>query len=50
MSAKATLGEVGTIGSHAEAVEHELLKQLASMDSPEFAARLAGLRARISAE
>jgi enoyl-CoA hydratase len=48
-AAKATLAEVAGIEAHDAAVEHELAKQLASMDAPAFAERLAALQARISA-
>ena len=49
-AAKATLAEVAAIEAHDAAVEHELAKQLASMDAPAFAERLAALQARISAD
>lgn len=45
---KATLAEVAEISDRDEAVDHELAKQIASMDSPAFAERLAALRERIS--
>ena len=47
---KATLAEVAGIEAHGDAVEHELVKQMESMDAPAFAERLAALRARISAD
>jgi len=48
-AAKATLREVAALDDHDEAVEHELTKQLASMDQPAFAERLAALQQRITA-
>jgi enoyl-CoA hydratase len=36
------------LDDHAEAVETELAPQVASIDTPEFAARLAAMKARIS--
>ena len=45
---KATLAEVAGIDSHAAAVDHELAKQVRSMDDPAFAQRLDALRSRIS--
>ena len=47
---KSTLAEVAHIAEHDAAVDHELAKQVASMDSPAFAQRLAALRTRISAD
>ena len=46
-AAKATLSEMATIHSHDEAVDHELTKQVHSMDQPAFAERLAALRQKI---
>jgi enoyl-CoA hydratase len=45
---KATLAAVAGLGRHDEAVERELDVQLWSMDQPEFAERLAALRARVT--
>lgn len=45
---KATIRDMAAVGTHAEAVERELLDQLWSMDQPEFAQRLAALQQRIS--
>lgn len=47
-AAKATLREVASIDDHAAAVDHELAKQLDSMDHPAFAERLASLQRRIA--
>ncbi|MCP4435712.1 MAG: enoyl-CoA hydratase [Actinomycetia bacterium] len=47
---KATLCEVADIDRHTDAVDHELAKQVTSMDTPEFSQRLADLRARINAD
>lgn len=46
--AKATLAEVAAIEVHSDAVDLELERQLASMERPEFAARLAALRRSVS--
>lgn len=45
---KATLAEVAGIPTHDAAVDHELAKQVHSMDQPDFAERLAALKSRIS--
>lgn len=50
MTTKATLQEVAGIDLHADAVELELARQVASMDTPEFAERLSQLRSRINAD
>ncbi len=47
---KATLAEVAAIEDHGRAVDHELAKQVRSMDSPSFAERLAAMRAAISSD
>ena len=44
---KASLAEMAGIADHDTAVEHELVKQLHSMDQPAFAERLAALQVRI---
>ena len=46
--AKATLADVATIATHAEAVERELGDQVWSVTQPAFAERLAALQRRIS--
>lgn len=48
--AKATLAEVAVLEAHQDAVELELVRQLRSMESPEFAARLAALRRSVSSK
>ncbi|MFD5830603.1 enoyl-CoA hydratase [Lentzea sp. NPDC060358] len=45
---KATMRATGVMDDHAQAVEAELRPQVASIDTPEFAARLAAMKARIS--
>ncbi|MDX3657242.1 enoyl-CoA hydratase [Streptomyces sp. ID05-26A] len=45
---KATMRATDAMHDHAEAVETELRPQVASIDTPEFAARLAAMKARIS--
>lgn len=45
---KATMRATDEMHDHAEAVETELRPQVASIDTPEFAARLAAMKARIS--
>jgi enoyl-CoA hydratase len=45
---KATMRATDAMHDHAEAVEAELRPQVASIDTPEFAARLAAMKARIS--
>ncbi|HRW36259.1 MAG TPA: enoyl-CoA hydratase [Aquihabitans sp.] len=45
---KATIGDVATIATHAEAVERELGDQVWSVTQPAFAERLAALQRRIS--
>jgi enoyl-CoA hydratase len=45
---KASIGDMGSITSHAEAVERELGDQVWSIDQPAFAEKLAALRAKIS--
>jgi enoyl-CoA hydratase len=49
-SIKRTLKTTSAITEHADAVEIELIAQVASMDTPEFAQLLAQLRARISGQ
>lgn len=45
---KATMRLTDVLHDHADAVETELRPQVASIDTPEFAARLAAMKARIS--
>jgi enoyl-CoA hydratase len=45
---KATMRLTDALQDHSEAVETELWPQVASIDTPEFAARLAAMKARIS--
>ncbi|MET9626622.1 enoyl-CoA hydratase [Lentzea sp. NPDC006480] len=45
---KATMRATDAMHDHAEAVETELRPQVTSIDTPEFAARLAAMKARIS--
>ncbi|MFJ5992980.1 enoyl-CoA hydratase [Lentzea sp. NPDC092896] len=45
---KATMRLTDVLDDHAEAVETELTPQVTSIDTPEFAARLAAMKARIS--
>jgi enoyl-CoA hydratase len=45
---KATMRVTDVLDDHAEAVETELAPQVTSIDTPEFAARLAAMKARIS--
>ncbi len=45
---KATLAEMATVASHEEAVQRELDPQVWSSQQPEFAERIAALRARVS--
>ncbi|MET9228410.1 enoyl-CoA hydratase [Lentzea sp. NPDC003310] len=45
---KATMRATDAMHDHAEAVETELRPQVASIDTPEFAARLSAMKARIS--
>lgn len=45
---KATMRATDAMQDHGEAVETELRPQVASIDTPEFAARLAAMKARIS--
>ncbi|WP_330272264.1 enoyl-CoA hydratase [Lentzea sp. NBC_00516] len=45
---KATMRVTDVLDDHAEAVETELTPQVVSIDTPEFAARLAAMKARIS--
>ncbi|MGI9577050.1 MAG: enoyl-CoA hydratase [Microthrixaceae bacterium] len=47
---KMTLSEAGRMGHHSDAVALELARQVASMDTPEFAERLAAMRERIRAD
>ena len=47
---KATLADTADMSSHTDAVELELGRQVASMDTPEFAQRLAQMRSRINAD
>ncbi|QUQ70557.1 enoyl-CoA hydratase [Kutzneria sp. CA-103260] len=48
VATKRTMRATATTTAHADAVELEIVPQLASMDSPAFAERLAALRRRIS--
>ena len=48
VATKRTMRATATTAAHADAVELEIAPQLASMDSPAFAERLAALRRRIS--
>lgn len=48
LTTKRTMRATANLDPHAEAVELELVSQLASIDSPAFAARLAALRERIA--
>ena len=45
---KQTLRDVAALGAHDDAVQRELDVQLWSMDTPEFAERLAALRAKVT--
>jgi enoyl-CoA hydratase len=47
---KASMRATASMDDHADAVERELVPQVASMDSPEFAARLSALKDRISGQ
>ncbi|MDT7724328.1 MAG: enoyl-CoA hydratase [Actinomycetota bacterium] len=47
LATKLSMRRTRTLAEHADAVDVEIVPQLASLDSPEFAARLAGIRARI---
>ncbi|WP_054812026.1 enoyl-CoA hydratase [Nocardia arizonensis] len=48
ITTKATMRRTAVLDAHSEAVDTELVPQLASLDSPEFAARLAAKKAQIS--
>ncbi|WP_086826411.1 enoyl-CoA hydratase [Allokutzneria sp. NRRL B-24872] len=48
VTTKSSMRVTASLGAHADAVEHELVPQIASMDSPAFAERLAALKGRIS--
>ncbi|HCT81811.1 MAG TPA: enoyl-CoA hydratase, partial [Micromonosporaceae bacterium] len=48
LSTKRTLRSTATVNNHSDAVEIELVAQLASMDSPAFAELLAAMRTRIA--
>ncbi|MGH3860361.1 enoyl-CoA hydratase-related protein, partial [Actinokineospora sp.] len=48
LSIKRTMRATASMDAHADAVEAELLTQVASMDTPEFAQLLAKMRAKIS--
>ncbi|MVU82831.1 enoyl-CoA hydratase [Nocardia sp. ET3-3] len=48
ITTKRTMRATRSIAAHAEAVSTEVVPQLASLESPEFAARLAAIQARIS--
>jgi enoyl-CoA hydratase len=48
LATKRTLRATATYDQHDDAVETELVAQLASMDTPAFAELLAAMRARIS--
>ncbi|RKT57836.1 enoyl-CoA hydratase [Saccharothrix australiensis] len=47
-SVKATMRATAALDAHADAVDAEIGPQLVSVDTPEFAARLAAVKARIS--
>ena len=47
---KASIGDMGSITSHAEAVERELGDQVWSIGQPAFAEKLAALQAKISGD
>jgi enoyl-CoA hydratase len=47
LATKLSMRRTRALTGHAEAVDVEIVPQLASLDSPEFAARLANIRARI---
>jgi enoyl-CoA hydratase len=49
ITTKRTMRHTRTLDAHAEAVDAEIVPQVASLDSEEFAARLAAMKARISA-
>ncbi|MCP3798943.1 enoyl-CoA hydratase [Allokutzneria sp. A3M-2-11 16] len=48
VATKSSMRVTASLGVHADAVETELVPQIASMDSPAFAERLAALKGRIS--
>lgn len=48
IATKATMRATQAIAEHADAVDAEIVPQLASIDSPEFAARLSAMKAGIS--
>ncbi|MEV0296344.1 enoyl-CoA hydratase [Nocardia sp. NPDC050710] len=48
LTTKRTMRHTWTLDAHADAVDAEITPQLASLDSEEFAARLAAMRAKIS--
>ncbi|WP_040813111.1 enoyl-CoA hydratase [Nocardia concava] len=48
ITTKRTMRATRTLPAHAEAVSTEVVPQLASLESPEFAARLAAMQARIT--
>ncbi len=48
ITAKRTMGITRALDSHAEAVDTEIVAQVASLESEEFAARLAAMRERIT--
>ncbi|WP_433265959.1 enoyl-CoA hydratase [Actinosynnema sp. CS-041913] len=45
---KATMRKTAVLDAHADAVDAEITPQVASIDTPEFAAKLAAMKARIS--
>jgi enoyl-CoA hydratase len=47
LATKLSMRRTRTLTEHADAVDVEIVPQLTSLDSPEFAARLANIRARI---
>lgn len=47
VTVKRTMRHTSSLDDHADAVEAEIVPQLASLESPEFAARLRALRSRI---
>lgn len=49
-SAKSTLADVAELDTHQQALELELRRQLASMQSPEFSERLAALKRSVSSK
>jgi enoyl-CoA hydratase len=48
VATKQSMRRTRSLAEHEDAVEVEIVPQLASLESPEFAARLAAMRARIN--